>query len=270
MRKIVEWIGTHKILSALGALVLILAIVVGRKVSHASQGQMSEPLVRGMILDAVYGIGTVTAMHRLSFNPLVGDTIGKTFVTEGDFVKKGNPLITTSTGNLLKAPFDGVVNFLPYRPGENAYATAPMMVFTDMTNRYVVVSMEQQGALRVRVGQPTKISFDSLRQKSFEGKVAAVYSYNNSFLARIDAVELPPSILPDMTCDVAIVIEAHENALLIPAAAFDSGHVWVKRGSSLPKVVPIKLGVVDGAMAEVVEGDLQPGDRVMIRKDVGI
>ena len=32
---------------------------------------------------------------------------------------------------------------------------------------------------------------------------------------------------------------------------------------------PFKLGVIDGTSAEIVEGDLQPGDRVMVRDQVG-
>lgn len=237
---------------------------------HAFAGRLSEPIQRGTIVDAVYGIGTVTATRRMSYNPLVGNNVRQNFVREGDQVKKGGLLAQTDDGNMLRAPFDGIMNYLPYRPGENAYATTPMFIFTDMTNRYIVVSMEQQGALRVMVGQDAKLSFDSLRQKTYDGKVAAVYSYSNNFLARIDSVDLPAPVLPDMTCDVAIVIGVHKNALLIPVVAFDNGKVWVKRGKSLPHPVPVKLGVIDGTSAEVLDGDIQAGDQVMIRDKVSL
>ena len=143
-----------------------------------------------------------------------------------------------------------------------------MIVFTDMADRYIVVSMEQQGALRVQIGQDAKLSFDSQRQATYDGKVNAVYSYANNFLARIDSVSLPDSVLPDMTCDVAIVIAVHQNVLIIPVVAFDNGRVWVKRAHGLPNATPVKLGVIDGTTAEVVSGDLQVGDRLMIRKQV--
>jgi multidrug efflux pump subunit AcrA (membrane-fusion protein) len=270
LRAVGEWIARRKFLSSFIAFVLVGGAIAVRIYFHASAGRLSDPIARGAIVDAVYGIGTVTAYNRLSFNPLVGDTLGHNFVREGDKVKKGKPLVVTMNGNLLKAPFDGVVNFLPYRAGENAYSTSPMMVFTDMADRYIVVSMEQQGALRVAVGQTARLSFDSLRLKTFTGKVAAVYSYSNNFIARIDAVSLPDAVLPDMTCDVAIVIETRQNALLIPVVAFDNGRVWIKRDNSLPRAVPVKLGIIDSTTAEVVEGDLQAGDRVMIRDQVGL
>jgi hypothetical protein len=140
-----------------------------------------------------------------------------------------------------------------------------MIIITDMSESYILVTMEQQGALRVKVGQKALISFDSMRHVSFEGKVSAVYSYSSNFLARIDAVNLPESILPDMTCDVAIEIIEKSNALLIPVVAFENGHVWVKQKRSIPKKISVKLGVSDGTWAEVLSGELHVLDQVMIK-----
>lgn len=192
----------------------------------------------------------------------------KSYVKEGDTVKKGAPLVEIVSGITYHAPFDGIINFFPYRLGENTFTTAPLLILTDMKNRYIVVSMEQQGALRVKVGQQAKISFDSLRNSVFEGKVAAVYSYAGTFLARIDQLQLPAEILPEMSCDVAIVTDIHEDVLLIPVVAFENGFVWRKRNRALAKKIPVKLGINDGTWAEVLEGDLEPGDRLLIRKQV--
>lgn len=268
LRKVIEWITHHKILSSIIAVLLITLFVTTRYVLHANAGKSSPPLEKGNIIDAVYGIGTVTAKQRLSFNPLVGNTVREMYVREGDKVPKGTLLAKTEDGNKILAPFDGVVNYLPYRQGENTYTTTPLLVFTDLTDLYVVVSLEQQGALKIKAGQTAKLSFDSLREETYEGKVSAIYSYGNNFLARIDDVKLPDNILPDMTCDVAIVVGTHENVLLLPIVAFDNGKVWVKRGNSLPHAIPVKLGINDGVHAEVLEGDLKPGDHVMIRAQV--
>lgn len=268
LRAVLDWILGRKILSSIVALLLMGGVLAIRYVAYASSGELSPPVQRGTIVDAVYGIGTVTALNRISFNPMVGATLSRTYVKEGDRVKKGLPLIRTDDGNVFTAPFDGVANYFPYRQGENASVTSPMLIFTDMANRYVVVSMEQQGALRVKVGQTAKLSFDSIRNVTYQGKVSAVYSYANNFLARIDSVDLPESILPDMTCDVAIIISTHENALLIPVVAFQNGKVWVKKGAGLPRSTPVKLGVNDGAMAEVLSGDIEVGDRVSVRPQV--
>ncbi|HEX7676014.1 MAG TPA: efflux RND transporter periplasmic adaptor subunit [Bdellovibrio sp.] len=243
-------------------------MIVVQRIFRQSEGQLSAPLKRSTIIDAVYGIGTVTAYHRYSINPLVGSSVEKSYVNEGDSVRKGAPLVEIGSDVVFRAPFSGIVNFYPYRLGENTYTTTPLLILTDVQNRYIVVSMEQQGALRVKKGQKARISFDSLRESVFEGTVSAVYSYAGNFLARIDSLNLPSSILPEMTCDVAIVIATHENSLVIPVVAFENGSVWRKRGRSLPKSVPVKIGVTDGTWAEILEGDLAPGDRLLIRRQV--
>ncbi|MBC7386188.1 MAG: efflux RND transporter periplasmic adaptor subunit [Cryobacterium sp.] len=229
-----------------------------------SRGSVSDPLKRGTVFDAIYGIGTVTAVRSYAIKPGVIATIQNLYVREGDFVHKGK-LLARIDGAIYRSPFDGVVNFLPFKAGENIFTQLPVLVLTDLANRYVVVTLEQQGALRVRPGQKAKISFDSMRSRSFDGAIESVYSYNNSFLARIDVANLPKEILPDMTADIAIVIREIKDALIIPVSALEADSVWVKRGHSVPTQVKIKLGVVDGTMAEVVSGDLNPGDRLMIR-----
>lgn len=268
LRVIFEWFAERKFISFLIFVVLVGSSITASRYFKSQSGQLSDPIQKGKIIDAIYGIGTVTANRRFSFNPLIGNTVEKSFVKEGDYVKKNAPLIQTSDGGIQRAPFDGVINYYPYKSGENTYATTPMMILTDMTDRYIVVSMEQQGALRVKVGQVAKISFDSIRQTNFEGRVSSVYSYSSNFLARVDINDLPLFILPDMTCDVAIVIGEHENVLLIPVVAFENGTVWVKHESQLPRQIPIKIGITDGVWAEVLEGDLQAGDRVLTRKQV--
>lgn len=43
----------------------------------------------------------------------------------------------------------------------------------------------------------------------------------------------------------------------------DRRTVWVLRGE-LPEMIPVKIGISDGSVSEVVEGSLQAGDRVII------
>ena len=269
LRSIIKWVSRHRIISSLASLLLIIGVVFARVIIDRSQGTLSAPLQKGSIVEAIYGIGTVTAKRSYSVKPGVISTIIDLYVKEGDFVHKGAKLANLDKV-VYRAPFDGVVNFLPFKVGENIFTQLPVVVLTDLTNRYLVVSLEQQGALQVRAGQKAKLSFDSMRNKTFDGTVESVYSYNSNFLARIDVSSLPAEILPDMTADIAIVIRELKNVLLIPTSALETDSVWVKRGSRIPSKSPVKLGVVDGAMAEVVSGDLKEGDRVMIRKKVGL
>lgn len=267
LRAVLKFIGRHRILTLLAVVFVFFGLAATRVVVQRSQGVLSSPLKKGRLINAVYGIGTVTATHSYSIKQGVTQTILDQFVKEGDFVKKGDKLVNIDKIT-YRAPFDGVVNYLPFKQGENVFANMPLLVLTDLSDRYLVVNLEQQSALKVRVGQKAKISFDSMRQEHYEGIVKAVYSYNGNFLARIDISKLPPEIFPDMTADVAIEIEVHENALSIPVAAFEDGSVMVKRAGGLPRSVPVKLGIVDQTLAEIVSGDLHEGDQVIIRRKI--
>ena len=45
-------------------------------------------------------------------------------------------------------------------------------------------------------------------------------------------------------------------------ARLPGGPVKRRRGEGRPAAVPVKLGVVDGAIAELLEGDVREGDRL--------
>ncbi len=265
LRSFITWIGKHRALSALCAVAVIALLYFAQFLLNRSQGALTEPLKKGSIVEAIYGIGTVTAKHSYSIKPGVVSTIDDLYVQEGDLVRKGDRLANLDNVT-YRAPFDGVVNFLPFKVRENIFPQQPMLILTDLKSRYLVVSIEQQGAIRVHAGQKAKLSFDSIRNQSFEGKVESVYSYNSNFLARIDVSNLPVEILPDMTADVAIIVRELDSVLTIPVAAVENDSVWVKRPLRIPTQTSIKLGVVDGAMAEVLSGDLREGDKLLIRK----
>jgi multidrug efflux pump subunit AcrA (membrane-fusion protein) len=48
----------------------------------------------------------------------------------------------------------------------------------------------------------------------------------------------------------------------------DRRTVWVLRGD-LPEMVPVRVGISDSSVTEVVEGSLQAGDRVIIDASAG-
>jgi multidrug efflux pump subunit AcrA (membrane-fusion protein) len=249
------------------AFVLLVLIGVGLRIRAKRQdaGVLSDPIKKGSIIESVYGIGMVTATKSFQLKSGVTGNILKIFVKEGDLVKRGSPIVDLE-GVFFRAPFDGTITSLPFKVGEAVFVQSVVYTLVDLLDRYLVVSLEQRGALRVRRGQKAKLSFETIRDESYEGTVESVYSNDGNFLVRIDVSKLPAQILPGMTADVAIGVDEHKDILLAPAAAIESGIVHVKRGFGGPTPVSVKVGIVDGAMAEIVSGDLHEGERLLIRK----
>ncbi len=220
---------------------------------------------RGDIIEAVYGLGTVTANQSYQVKLGVTGTISGLYVTEGDTVEKGKPLVSFDLGATFRAPFSGTVTSAPFKLGETVYSQTPIVTLINLKDRYVVVSLEQESALRVRAGQNARISFEALRGQTYQGKVRSLYPdpQNSQFFVRIDIPDLPDAILPGMTGDVAIEIAERSGALLVPVSAVQSGRVVVRNGH-LKKKVQIKIGAIDGYWAEITEGDLHEGDEVFL------
>lgn len=266
LRFIFEWVFKRKYLHLISVITLIGIGIVVLIIINAYSGQLSEPILRGKIIDAVYGHGTVTTDRRFSFNPHTAQAIDKVFFKEGEIVKKGMPLVQTSQRVIIRAPFSGLVHFRSYKTGDNRYAAEPMIVLTDITDRYILVTLEQQKASRVKVGQKVKIYFDSLQSKYVWGEISSILLPAGKTIIRVAAANIPEQILPGVTCKVDILIGEREDALLIPISSLSNGYVWVRRNNSFPKKVQVVLGVTDKTWAEVLSGDVQAGDRVMIRK----
>lgn len=229
----------------------------------ADPATISEPLRVDRIIESVYGIGTVKANNRFQLKPGVVATVSRILVKEGDAVRRGQELLALDHGPVFTAPFDGTITSLPVKTGENVFAQSMILELVDLQDRYVTVSLEQRAAVRVRQGQSARLSFENLRETAYAGTVESVYSSGTDFLVRIEAAGLPPQVLPGMTADVAIGVNEHADALLVPVAAIEEDSVRVLRDGKQVSV-PIRVGIVDGAFAEVASGDLKSGDRVLL------
>jgi multidrug efflux pump subunit AcrA (membrane-fusion protein) len=218
---------------------------------------------KGPTIEAVYGIGIVTATHTYQLKIAAATTVAKTFVSEGEEVKQNQPLILLEGIPLFRAPFSGTVTSLPYKVGESVAPQTSILNLADLKNRYLVVNLEQQGALRVKRGQNVRINFESYRDKNFMGKVRTLFSNDNQFIVHIDLESLPEQILPGMSSDVAIEINRKDNVTLAPVASISGGKITVLRNGT-QQVIPVQLGNVDGEWAEILKGDLEPGDQAIL------
>ena len=244
---------------------IILALGVGYFFyvqKRNTQTQFVVP-VRGPIVEAVYGIGTVTAEKHFELKIGIAMKIRKLFVKEGDTVKSGKPLVLLDS--LFLAPINGTVTSLPFKVSETVFPQTNVLQITDLKDRYILVSLEQQGALRIKPGQLAKLSFESLRKIALTGVVRRIYPNDGQFYVRIDIESLPKEILPGMTADVAIEVAKRDDALLVPASAIAAGKLAIIRNGKKQKVA-IDIGSVDGEMAEIISGDVQLTDHISVKK----
>jgi membrane fusion protein, macrolide-specific efflux system len=220
---------------------------------------------RGDLKEAIYGLGTVTSTRIYEHKLGVVSAIRKLHVQVGDQVKKGQRLIEFDGTSPLLSPIEGTVTHLPFHENENVFPQVAVIRIEDLSDRVIEVGLEQLGALRVRMGQNARLSFENMRGMAFEGKVTSLYPTAGQFIVRIDAAKLPPEILPGMTVDAAIEVGEKKDILLIPAAAVLSGRVTLADGKKRRKQ-EVQVGGSDGEWVEVLSKSITTESALLVPK----
>ncbi len=243
--------------------VMGVLLVAGLGIRRARSAYTEVGIVKkGRVVEAVYGLGTVTARHTYQVKLGLTGQVKKVFVREGDAVKKGDKLVAVEGAASFYAPFDATVTSVPVKEGETVYPQLVLVALTDLNHNYIVVSLDQRSAMKVRPGMPVMLSFEGNRDQTRTAKVASIYPNDGQFLVRIDSDAIPKSALPGMTVDVAIQVGAKDDVLVAPVAAVQKGFLIIGKDR---RRVAVTTGLVDGAGVEILTGEVRENEPVFVR-----
>lgn len=170
---------------------------------------------------------------------------------------------------VLKAPFDGVVSAVGVNAGEAA--ASPAVTLIDPKNVRLDVTVDEADIARVQVGQRAVITFDSIPDKTFQGKVtgvapsATIQSGVATYLVSVSIAD-PGPIKPGMTGNASIVYGEQQNALLVPNRAIRTqgrNRVVEVLVNGQRETREVKVGISNEQMSEITEG-LAEGDQVVV------
>jgi membrane fusion protein (multidrug efflux system) len=113
----------------------------------------------------------------------------------------------------------------------------------------------------VDIGQEITFVVDELPNVFFKGEVYAMDSDSNpdthEFGIKAMASNPDHQLQPDMSADIKMVIDIHQNAMVIPESAIitkdNHDFVYVIENGNA-KLTPVKLGVHQDDVAEVIDG----------------
>jgi len=181
--------------------------------------------------------------------------------------------------SLITAPFDGVVTAVELLPGDLISPNSLAFRIDHLDNLLVDVQVSEVDISQIAVGQPVSLAFDAILDKEYEGKVVKVSPVGVqqqglvSFEVTIEITDADEEVRPGLTAAVQIVVRYVEDVLLIPTRAVR----WVK-GEQVVYVsttgeratleglamVPIKVGASSDEFAELIEGEIEEGDFVIL------
>lgn len=139
----------------------------------------------------------------------------------------------------VTAPIGGVITALSNSNGDSIQSGKSVLTITDMSSIKVKVAIDELDIAKVQVGQKAAITFDGIKDKTFDGAVESIAptgtsSNNVTTYDVVVNVNKPAGIKIGMNANVNIQVQSKSDALVIPAEALieRNGQKYVRIQSS--------------------------------------
>jgi HlyD family secretion protein len=181
----------------------------------------------------------------------------------------------------MRAPFDGVVLDVTTEVGEWISPSPPGVMIPAVIDviapdsLYVSAPIDESDVARLRLGQPCRITLDAYRDRAFTGRVSYIASFvettqqqNRTLEVETDFLEtdLPANLLPGLSADVEVILDAHEDVLRVPSFALLEGDVVLVVNDDHLVSREVMTGLRNWEFVEVLDG-LAEGDLVVTSLD---
>jgi len=176
-----------------------------------------------------------TRLQKMAIHAPFAGTVGLRSISEGDYLSRGQDIVTLINSNPIKLEF-----------------------------RIPEVYLSE-----VAIGQNVDVLVDAFRGEKFSGEVYAIAPEvdvgGRSFMVRAQIANDNNRLVPGLFAQVELVLERKENALLIPEAALmpagDQQYVYrIEDGKAVR--AEVSLGMRQGDLVEVISG-LDAGAQVI-------
>ena len=184
----------------------------------------------------------------------------------------------------IQAPMDGVILSRDVEIGDAVSSilvlgSTATLVMTegDTTSVYVQGKVDEADIAHVYMGQPARIKVESFRDRLFYGKVTKIAPMGvekdnvTTFEVRVSINNPGGELKANMTANAEILLDEHKGVLTVPenAVTYDgqknaSVQIPDKREKEGWRKIPVKVGLSNGAVTEIVSG-LKEGDQVVLQ-----
>jgi HlyD family secretion protein len=171
------------------------------------------------------------------------------------------------------APFDGVITEIYALPADQVVPGDLAFRLDDLSKLLVELHISEVDINRIQTGQAVTLTLDSAPGSAYRGRVvevspvAEVQGGVAAFLVKAEIENADESIRPGMTAGAEIITAEFKDVLLVPASAVrmlqGQRVVYVLRDGK-PEAVSVALGASSAGEVQVIEGDVQPGDAIVL------
>jgi len=189
----------------------------------------------------------------------------------------------------IVSPVDGTVVSRNVTVGQTVAASFQtptlFLIATDLTKMQVDTNVSESDIGGVKLGDKATFTVDAFPKRTFEGTVTQIRQSPQNVqnvvtydvVVSVDNSDL--ALKPGMTAATRVVTDERHNVLRVPSQALryvptgdatlrrtdktpPSARVFVLRNGK-PVSIPVTAGLDDDTFTEILQGELQPGDRVI-------
>jgi len=188
----------------------------------------------------------------------------------------------------IKSPIYGVVIRRSVELGQTLAASlqAPTLftIARDLSDMRVNAFVNEADIGAVQTGQRVFFGVDSYPGRAFEGRVLEIRKAARmvqnvvTYTVMISAPNPDGLLLPGMTADVRILVQEHQDAMVVPNAALSfrptryggnnpapgQGVIWVRTKSGHLAAATVSLGATGDSLTEIQSPDLKIGEQVAV------
>jgi HlyD family secretion protein len=174
----------------------------------------------------------------------------------------------------IEAPFIGTVTEVYSKPNDQVDPGTSAFRLDDLSHLWVDVEVSEVDINLVEIGQPAILIFDAILAKEYHGQVVEVAPVGDenlgvvNFKVTVELADADQDVRPGMTAAVEIVVSQLDEALLVPNQAVRAMNgmrmVYIMEEDGSLKVIEVTLGATSDRYSQLLEGDLQPGDLLVL------
>lgn len=206
----------------------------------------------------------------------------RTAVTESEKREAERALALTDSlqpAVTVRAGFDGVVATRSVSEGELVAEQAELFTLIDPATIIFVADVPVGATGEIAVHAPARVRLTHLPLRALEATVDALNpqadAQSQTVRVRLSFHALAPQetklLRTNLAGEAQIITGTHRNAILVDRAAVlhdDESDAWslaLLTPDSLAHIVPVRIGIQNDSVAEVLGGGIHPGERIILR-----
>ena len=171
------------------------------------------------------------------------------------------------------APFTGTITAVEVMSGDQVAPGTLGINLDDIGRLLVDVEVSEVDINSIAVGQPVLLDFDAILDKTYTGEITETSPIGTSvqgvvnFNVTVELLDADEAVKPGMTAAVNVIVNRIDDVKLVPNRAIrilDGDRVVYILVDGAPRPVPVVLGASSDLYSEVVEGDVEIGDVIVL------